>query len=75
MIRCKPGSTDWKLITEMTTKTFKPGISQSVVLDAIEALKEAGKLDAACLNLLVDWLRELPYLTEDAKVRVEALTT
>ena len=73
MIRVKPGSSDWKLITDMEASMFKPGFSQSVVLDAVEALKKAGKLSGQGLRCLVDWLHGLRGLNEQIKDRVATL--
>jgi len=73
-IRSKPSSSDWKLLTEMATSRLKPGFSQFLVLDAVEALQKAGKLNTERLKHLLAWLHDLPGLAGDIKARVEALT-
>jgi hypothetical protein len=73
MIRHKPSSSDWKLLTKMTTNRLKPGFIQFMLMDAVDGLRKAEKLNAENLKDLVAWLRGLPNLAGEITARIEAL--
>jgi hypothetical protein len=72
-IRSKPEGRDWELILKIDPRHFPPGFAYFKLVEAIEALKTNGKVTAAQLKQLRDWINGLPDARTHISSRIDDL--